>query len=78
MIADGATPSTNGFQNVFRPEYFFRIICWFQMLSNVEKQLNSVGLKEYKEQIISNLKIIPKSCSKEHFNNSVCLFTTKW
>ena len=45
------------------------------MLRNVEKQLNSVGLKDYKEQIILDIKIIQKSFSKEHFNYSVQLFT---
>jgi hypothetical protein len=78
LIADGAGAITNGFQNVFRPEYFIRIMCWIHMLRNVEKQLNSVGLKEYKEQIISGIKIIQKSFSKEHFNYSIHLFTTKW
>jgi hypothetical protein len=78
LIADGAGAITNGFQNVFRPEFFIRIMCWIHMLRNVEKQLNSVGLKEYKEQIISDIKIIQKSFSKEHFNYSIHLFTTKW
>jgi hypothetical protein len=52
LVTDGAAPSTNSFQNVFRPEYFFRIMCWFQMLINFEKQL-LYSLKEYKEQIMS-------------------------
>ena len=77
-IADAAGAITNGFYNVVKPELFLRIMCWVHMFRNVDKHLNGTDLKNFKDEIITDIKVIQKSKSKENFDYLASLFASKW
>ena len=76
LIADCAQAITNGFENVFGVDYT-RIHCWFHVLKNVDKRLNSI-LTPSKSKVLADIRILQLSRTKEEFDCACALFVTKW
>jgi hypothetical protein len=56
LIADGATAITNGFVSVFLV-CLVRIMCWAHVVRAVDKRLNVLAIKEYKNEIFVDIYV---------------------
>ncbi len=77
LIADCAQAITNGFEQVFGPE-FTRIYDWAHVNRNIRDDLKYIDDKSQKEEVMADISKLQVSKTKEIFEAGCDLFLKKW